>query len=266
MRAYFSQFGTLLRLRLSRNKKTGHSKHYAFLEFADEDVAKIVSDTMDNYLLFGHILQCKVIPRSEIKVDQLFKGANKRFKRVPWTDLHRRQLEKPRTVEEWNKLTKKEEGRRKKRNEKLKEMGIDYEFEQPVQYLTEGIVVPAEETIEETSAEAEPDNQVEDKKKSKKGKKRKVEDNHEKNDQRAEEKNNGEKSEKEKKRTEKKTETKAQKKEQEGNKDKGEKKQTEKKEKNVKAKAKPTPAVEKKAVDTAAPAAKKGAKKAKAKK
>lgn len=59
MKAYFGQFGTVSRLRLSRNKKTGASKHYAFIEFAEEEVAKIVAETMDNYLLYGHILKCK---------------------------------------------------------------------------------------------------------------------------------------------------------------------------------------------------------------
>jgi nucleolar protein 15 len=58
MRAYFGQFGNVTRLRLSRNKKTGKSKHYAFVEFADAEVAKIVAETMHNYLLFGHLLQC----------------------------------------------------------------------------------------------------------------------------------------------------------------------------------------------------------------
>lgn len=38
--------------------KTGESKHYAFIEFASEDVAKIVAETMDNYLLSGSLLQC----------------------------------------------------------------------------------------------------------------------------------------------------------------------------------------------------------------
>lgn len=61
MQGYFSQFGDVKQLRLSRNKKTGASKHYAFIEFESEDVAKIVAETMDNYLLFGKLLQCKYI-------------------------------------------------------------------------------------------------------------------------------------------------------------------------------------------------------------
>ncbi|KAF5015773.1 hypothetical protein F66182_12771, partial [Fusarium sp. NRRL 66182] len=58
MRAYFSQFGEISRLRLSRNRVTGRSKHYAFIEFASSVVAKIVAETMNNYLMYGHILKC----------------------------------------------------------------------------------------------------------------------------------------------------------------------------------------------------------------
>ena len=45
-RSYFSQFGTILRLRLSRSKRTGASKHFAFLEFEDAAVAEVVQKTM----------------------------------------------------------------------------------------------------------------------------------------------------------------------------------------------------------------------------
>ncbi|KAJ7287650.1 hypothetical protein C8J57DRAFT_1431163 [Mycena rebaudengoi] len=62
LRTYFTQFGNITRLRLSRNKRTGASKHYAFLEFDSSSVAQIVTETMDNYLLMGHILRCKLIP------------------------------------------------------------------------------------------------------------------------------------------------------------------------------------------------------------
>lgn len=149
MRAYFSQFGTIQRLRLSRNKKTGRSKHYAFIEFADSEAASIVAETMDNYLLFGHILKCKVIPRTEIKdVEALFKGANKRFKRIPWGDVKQRELEKKRTEEEWRKLEEREEKRRKQREDKLKMMGIEYEY---VPVMQVDSVVPV---VEETLAQA----------------------------------------------------------------------------------------------------------------
>ncbi|KAK1596056.1 uncharacterized protein LY79DRAFT_482384, partial [Colletotrichum navitas] len=82
LKGYFSQFGSINRLRLARNKKTGASKHYAFIEFAEESTAEIVSKTMDSYLLFGHILKVKTVPRDQLHED-VWKGANKRFKKIP---------------------------------------------------------------------------------------------------------------------------------------------------------------------------------------
>jgi RNA recognition motif-containing protein len=137
MRSYFSQFGEVTRLRLSRNKQvrslalspflclfplltlflsflhhttfdspvpprlspprlppypslllsltppqTGASKHYAFLEFKYESVAQIVQETMDNYLLSGHILVCKVVPNDQVH-PKLWVGANRKFRVVP---------------------------------------------------------------------------------------------------------------------------------------------------------------------------------------
>lgn len=102
MRSYFSQFGEITRLRLSRNKtvrphspshssshahtltplQTGASKHYAFIEFAYASVAQIVHETMDNYLLSGHILVCKVVPDDQIH-PKMWIGANRKFRPVP---------------------------------------------------------------------------------------------------------------------------------------------------------------------------------------
>ncbi|KAG5297621.1 ribosomal biogenesis protein Gar2 [Histoplasma ohiense] len=128
MRAYFSQFGPITRLRLSRNRTTGKSKHFAFLEFASASVAKVVADTMDNYLMFGHILKCKYILKESVH-PQLWKGANKRFKRTPWNDIERRRMEAGKTKEKWSKKIKQENARRAKRAEKMKALG--YEFEIP---------------------------------------------------------------------------------------------------------------------------------------
>ncbi len=40
--------------------QTGASKHYAYIEMSSESVAEIVADTMNNYLLMGHLLKCHV--------------------------------------------------------------------------------------------------------------------------------------------------------------------------------------------------------------
>ncbi|KAL9102589.1 MAG: hypothetical protein Q9163_002269 [Psora crenata] len=128
MRSYFTQFGPVRRLRLSRSRKTGRSKHYAFLEFQNEEVAKIVAATMDNYLMFGHILKCKMIPK-ENQHEGMWKGANKRFKRVPWNKIEGRKLEVPVGKSQWAERKEREE---KKRAEKLEQTkAIGYEFVAP---------------------------------------------------------------------------------------------------------------------------------------
>ena len=62
--------------------QTGRSKHYGFIEFASAPVAQIVAETMDNYLLMGHILTCKVIPKDKVH-PELWVGANRRWRVVP---------------------------------------------------------------------------------------------------------------------------------------------------------------------------------------
>jgi len=66
MKAYFTQFGTITRMKLARSKKNAHSKGYAFIEFEDVEVAKIVAETMDNYMLFEQNLKCFVMPTDDL--------------------------------------------------------------------------------------------------------------------------------------------------------------------------------------------------------
>ncbi|KAH8117998.1 hypothetical protein DFH11DRAFT_1503668 [Phellopilus nigrolimitatus] len=127
MKAYFSQFGDVSRLRLSRNKKTGRSKHYAFIEFTSSAVAEIVAETMDNYLLMGHILRCKIIPKEEVH-PELWVGANRKFRRVPVDRIARQQQNKARTDEEKEKVEKRLLKRQEQKKRKLQSAGIDYDF------------------------------------------------------------------------------------------------------------------------------------------
>jgi nucleolar protein 15 len=129
MKKYFSQFGRVKRLRLSRNKKTGASKHYAFVEFQSSEVADIVARTMDNYLLFGHILKCKFIPAEQVHPD-LFKGAGERFKVDPRNKKAGLQMERGVERAQWEKRVENENKRRSGRNKSLKE-DFDYDFTAP---------------------------------------------------------------------------------------------------------------------------------------
>jgi nucleolar protein 15 len=138
MREYFKQFGTILRLRMSRNKKTGSSRHFAFVEFESADVADIVARTMDNYIMFNHILKVKLIPDGQTHKD-MFIGANKRFKKVPWNKLRGRELEQGASEEQWGKRIEKENQRRANKVAEMKKIG--YEFEAPKIKSPEGISV-----------------------------------------------------------------------------------------------------------------------------
>jgi nucleolar protein 15 len=129
MKKYFSQFGRVKRLRLSRNKKTGASKHYAFVEFQSSEVADIVARTMDNYLLFGHILRCKFIPADQVHPD-LFKGAGERFKVDPRNKKAGLQMERGVERAQWEKRVENENKRRSGRNKSLKEE-FGYEYTAP---------------------------------------------------------------------------------------------------------------------------------------
>ncbi|KAF8862371.1 RNA-binding domain-containing protein [Acephala macrosclerotiorum] len=152
MRAYFTQFGNILKLRLSRNKKTGASKHCAWIQFESTEVADIVAKTMDNYLMFGHLLKVKLVPDEQVHED-LFKGANKRFKKIPWNKLEGRKLEQGKDEEEWDARVEKEEKRRNEKAKKLKAMG--YEFDSPKVKSAKGVSKKQVPIIETAADETE---------------------------------------------------------------------------------------------------------------
>merc|ERR1712226_71315 len=78
LRKYFEQFGKVLRLRLSRSKKSGRSKGYGFIEFEDAKEGKIAAKTMDKYLFHERLLQCKMMNKEQLAED-FWKGSNQRF-------------------------------------------------------------------------------------------------------------------------------------------------------------------------------------------
>ncbi|KAJ2753767.1 nucleolar protein [Coemansia pectinata] len=128
MMGYFKQFGTIKRLRLSRNPKTGRSRHFAFIEFAHHEVARIVAETMNNYLMFERLLKCVVVPEDKVH-PQLF--VNRNAKIVPGQRqrahqaVHNRQRTQEEVESQVNRLVAKES----KKRTKLQAAGIDYDFQ-----------------------------------------------------------------------------------------------------------------------------------------
>ncbi|KAJ5320431.1 hypothetical protein N7508_000714 [Penicillium antarcticum] len=184
MKAYFSQFGEITRLRLSRNRLTGRSKHYAFIEFSSTTVAKIVADTMDNYLMYGHIVKCKFVPKEQLH-PEIWKGANRRFKVTPWNRIEKKRLEKGKTRDQWIKRVESEQKKRQAKADKLKAIGYAIDLPQlksvdevPVQEAPKAVegaeaeTEAAEKTVEEPAKVIEAPVPTEDTpKKTKKGKK-----------------------------------------------------------------------------------------------
>ena len=118
MKSYFSQFGTVERISIPRNKKTGRFKHFAFIEFQDEKVAKIAQETMDNYLLMNHQLVCKMV--NEIP-DNL---CSKKFKFINWVKKEALKRSKSSLESRKARINSKME----EKNQKMKDLGIDYSF------------------------------------------------------------------------------------------------------------------------------------------
>ncbi|KAG8940592.1 hypothetical protein FRC00_012940, partial [Tulasnella sp. 408] len=127
MRGFFTQFGDITRLRLSRSPKTGRSRGYAFIEFASKSVADIVADVMNNYLLFGRLLVCKIVPPEDVHPN-MWLGANKKWRQPTQNHKARRTQNKPRDEVEQARAEKRLLKRQEERAKKLKEMGIDYDI------------------------------------------------------------------------------------------------------------------------------------------
>jgi len=128
MRGFFGQFGTITRLRLSRSKKTGRSRHYAFIQFEEPRVAEVVVDTMNGYILEGRHLVCRMVPPQRVHA-RMFDGANGKFRHIPWRTVaknrHNAKRDPQKRKTKLERLMRKENAKRRR----LKEMGLDYEFE-----------------------------------------------------------------------------------------------------------------------------------------
>ncbi|XP_063256920.1 MKI67 FHA domain-interacting nucleolar phosphoprotein [Prinia subflava] len=125
LREYFGQFGTVTRLRLSRSKKTGASKGYAFIEFECDDVAKIVADTMNNYLFSERLLKCQFVPPEKVH-EELFKDCERMF-RQPSRPAVRR-YNRVRSLLEKARMTKRLLRKERLLRKKLAEKGLEYDF------------------------------------------------------------------------------------------------------------------------------------------
>jgi hypothetical protein len=127
LESFFTQFGDINRLRLSRSKKTTNSRGYAFIEFKDKDVADIVADTMNNYPMYGRVLRAEVMKPEKVH-PEMFKNAGRRMKRVPRAKLNAIRHNKARTDEEVVKVQANLKASDSKKRSQLAALGIEYDF------------------------------------------------------------------------------------------------------------------------------------------
>ncbi|CAF1087110.1 unnamed protein product [Adineta ricciae] len=125
--SYFSQFGDVTRLKLVRSKKTGGSRGYAYIEFEDEDVARIASETMNGYLMFRSLIKSRVMDRSKIDTDKLFQNW-KRIFTVKTPKQKRALYNRLKSDEQLAKSTQRRARKLLKQQEKLNAAGIKYEL------------------------------------------------------------------------------------------------------------------------------------------
>ncbi|XP_032081389.1 MKI67 FHA domain-interacting nucleolar phosphoprotein [Thamnophis elegans] len=125
LQQYFSQFGTVTRVRLSRSKKTGGSKGYAFVEFEYDEIAKIAADTMNNYLVREKLLKCEFMPAEKVH-ENLFKGSERKFRKSSYPAVKR--YNRTRTAQEEEKMAERLLKKENKLRKRLAEKGIDYDF------------------------------------------------------------------------------------------------------------------------------------------
>ncbi|XP_055966316.1 MKI67 FHA domain-interacting nucleolar phosphoprotein [Sorex fumeus] len=122
---YFSQFGTVTKLKLYRSPKTGNSKGYCFVEFESEDVAKIVAQTMNNYLFGERVLKCHVVPPENVH-EVLFREWYKPFKGPSFLAVKR--YNEDRDIIQKLRMQKRFMKKEKLLRKKLARKGIDYSF------------------------------------------------------------------------------------------------------------------------------------------
>ncbi|SGZ38172.1 uncharacterized protein HGUI_00372 [Hanseniaspora guilliermondii] len=119
---YFSQFGDITACKIAKNKKTNKSRHYGFIKFDNDDDCDVASESMDNYLLMGHILKVKVIKGGNISKLRDYKKNIILREKLKWKNLDKITED---TVEKYEKQA---DDRHANRLNKLKESGIEFEY------------------------------------------------------------------------------------------------------------------------------------------
>jgi len=125
---FLNQFGNVNRCRVSRSTKTGRSRCYAFVEFADPEVATIVADTMSGYLLLEKRLVCHVLPRDKVDHELMFARPKRVSTKKDRQKKARSEVNKVRNVDAIRGITARLVKREEMKRKKLGALGNEYDF------------------------------------------------------------------------------------------------------------------------------------------
>eukprot|EP00168_Porphyra_purpurea_P004982 TRINITY_DN1600_c0_g2_i2.p1 TRINITY_DN1600_c0_g2~~TRINITY_DN1600_c0_g2_i2.p1 ORF type:complete len:269 (+),score=87.91 TRINITY_DN1600_c0_g2_i2:190-996(+) len=131
LRGFFSQFGTVQRVKVARSKKSARAKGYAFVQFANVEVARIAAETMHGYLMFGRLLDVHMVP-AERQHARLWVGAERKWHRIPWRAIERQRHNEVEPNAAASRRTMRVKRRAVVARKKLAAAGIDYDVPEPV--------------------------------------------------------------------------------------------------------------------------------------
>ena len=84
---FFSQYGKVTRLRLSRDPKTNRYRGYGFVEFEDAAVAHEVCKEMNGYTMYGKRLRVHLVSPDKLHA-QVFRNSHRKFVKVNRVLVH----------------------------------------------------------------------------------------------------------------------------------------------------------------------------------
>jgi nucleolar protein 15 len=125
LKKFFTQFGKITKTRVSRSKKTGRTKGYAFIEFSDKEVAQIAVQTMNGYMMFHKQIECHIV---EDPHKDTFKHGNREWNFIPTQVMFRNKKNAEKTDEQRADRIKGLLEKEKEKRIRIKELGIEYEF------------------------------------------------------------------------------------------------------------------------------------------
>lgn len=134
---FFNQFGEIKGVCFPRSKKTGRSKGYMFVLFADRGVAEECVKVVDGYLMFKKQVKCIILPESHEIIQSKFVQQPKKFKFIPWKTIFAKRFNKNNDVEYKKQKIRKLFEEDEKKLQKLREKHLDFEFPTFKQFVTD---------------------------------------------------------------------------------------------------------------------------------